>query len=206
MSDDFAFDGSVNGAFAVIDNSTKMAEANKGITPLFFTEELPDEAATAKAGTLRMSSHERVRLFTAGDMNSCPVHPVSDAIKERFPVAYAEFKARGTNTHIEGTPLSAWAMVSKGFVMELAALHIRSVEDLAGVADTNIIKINDGRQWRAKAIAWLAANKDAGVAAAYAARSEHQDVEIAELKRTIAELAARIEHAEQKDVRGKRAA
>jgi hypothetical protein len=200
MADDFSFDSSLNGALAVIDNSTRMAEMNKGITPMFFTEDVEDQAATAQAGTLRMTSVERVRLFTAGDMNSCPVHPVSPALIERFSEAYARWKATRSNDHIEGTPLSAWAMVSRGFVMELAALHIRSVEDLAGIADTNITKINDGRQWRAKAAAWLAVNKDASAAARYAAKSEHQDGEIAELKRQIADLAARL------DKQGKRAA
>jgi hypothetical protein len=193
MSDDYAFDGSIGGAFAVVDNSTRYAEMNKGIQAMFFVESVPDEAATEKAGTLKMIDMERVRLFTAGDMNSCPVHPVTPAIIERFGDAYAKWKANRTNDHITGTPLAAWPLASRGFVMELAALHIRSVEDLAGVADVNVTRITDGRIWREKATAWLASNKDSAAAARFAAEAERLRDDVKARDQTIADLVARVQ-------------
>src|SRR5271154_2906453 len=110
MSDFSAFDDSLGGTLATVtpDGSVRMAEMNKGITPIFFVEELEDNAATERAGTLRMRAFERCRLHTAGDMNSAPVHPVTPALIERFPEAYARWKNSRTNDHIEGTSLAAW--------------------------------------------------------------------------------------------------
>ena len=190
MSDDFSFDNSPGGAFAVIDNSTRYADMNKGIQPIFYVESVEDPGESEKAGTLKMRECEFVRLFMAGDMNSSPVHPVTKELKERFAEAYAKWQATRSNDHIDGTPLAAWPLASKGFVMELKALHIRSVEDLAGVADNNISKITDGRIWREKAKAWLGSNKDSGTAARLAAENERLRTDMEDLKRQVAELAA----------------
>jgi hypothetical protein len=199
MSDDFS-SLDLGSAFATVGmDRTSYADMNKGIQPLFFIEELPDDAATEKAGTLKMAAHERVRLFTAGDMNSCPVHPVTPAIIERFHEAYAKWKATRSNDHIDGTPLAAWPLAGRGFVMELGALHIRSVEDLAGVADVNIAKISDGRIWREKAKAWLASNKDSAAAARFAAEAERLRDDNADLQRQLAELAGRVQAIEGDD-------
>lgn len=196
MSDDFAFDGSIGGAFAIIDSQTKFADMNKGIQPIFFTEAVTDEAATERAGTLKTIELERVRLFMAGDMNSSPVHPVDSAIKERFAEAYAKWQKTRSNDHIDGTPLAEWPLASRGFVMELNARHIRSVEDLAIVPDTGIAAITDGRIWREKAKAWLTTNKDAGAAARYAAEAQRLRDDNADLKRQLAELAGRVQAVE----------
>jgi hypothetical protein len=196
MSNEFAaFDDTENGVFATIGKNgagAKYAEMNKGITPLFFVEELPDDAATEKAGTLKVREQECVRLIIAGDMLSAAVHPVTREIKERFADAYDRWKRTRSNDHIEGTPLSAWPLASRGFIMELNAINIRSVEDLSGVADTNIQRITDGRVWRAKALAWLKTNKEAGASAKYAADFERVTVENADLKDQIAKLAGRL--------------
>lgn len=193
MNDFAAFDDSRGGAMVTIGETIDYAAMNKGITPVFFIEELPDDAETAKAGTLRMRAHERVLLICAGDQWSRPVHPVTDEIKERFAEHYAKWRSTKTNDFIAGTPISAWPQAGRGFAMELAALNIRSVEDLAAVSDVNLQRIADGRLWRAKAEAWLATNKDAGAAAKYAAEAERSREETADLKRQLAELAARLD-------------
>jgi hypothetical protein len=190
----FSFDDSLNGTLATVgsDGSVRMAEMNLGITPLFFVEELEDSAATEKAGTLRMREFERVRIHTAGDMNNAPVHPVTRELIERFPEAYARWKTSRTNDHIEGTSLAAWPIASKGFVQEMKALNIRSVEDLSVVSDGNIAKILNGREWREKAKAWLATNKDATSAMKYAAENERLREDVEDLRAQVTALAARI--------------
>jgi hypothetical protein len=195
LSDDFFFDNSQNGAFATVgaDGQVNMTEMNRGITPIFFKESLPDQKATEAAGTLRMRDQINVRLHVAGDMNSAPVHPLTDELKERFRPQYDRWLATQSNDHIDGTPLAAWPQASAGFVAELKALQIRSVEDLAAVSDTNIGKIMDGRLWREKAKAWLATSKDATAAVKYAAENERLKESVEDLKRQVAELAGRVE-------------
>ena len=197
MSDFAQFDDSMGGMLATVGNSTRMAEMNKGITPLFFLQEEPDPAATAAAGTLRIRTMECVRLHTAGDMNSAPVHPVDDKIKERFGIEYSKWKERQNNDFIKGLPLTQWPLASRGLVMELNALNIRSVEDLAAVSDGNIGKVMDGRALRAQAIAWLETNKEAAVAAKYAAENEQLRADIVELGRQVKELAALVPRDEE---------
>lgn len=194
MNDFAAFDNTMGGAFAVIGESgVDFAAMNKGITPLFFTQHLPNEAETAKAGTLRTTEHEFVRLLCAGDNWSAPVHPVTDDIKERFAEHYEKWTKTRTNDHIAGTPLSQWPLANTGFVMEMKALNIRSIEDLAAVPDTAISKINNGRQLRERAQAWLDANKDAGTAARLATENQQLRDDGVEMKRQIADLAARLD-------------
>lgn len=192
---DFTYDNSVGGAFATIGDNGQpdFVAMNKGITPLFFVVDLPDEAATEKAGTLRTRQEEQVKLLCAGDSWSQPVHPVDSAIKERFAEAYARWKLTRTNDHIDGTPLAEWPQANRGFVMEMKALNIRSVEDLSSVSDANINRILNGRVWRDKAVAWLATSKDAGAAARYAAENARLVDEMGDLKRQLAELGARLD-------------
>lgn len=197
---DEGFSDSLDSAFAIVngDNSVRYAEMNRGITPFFFTEELPDEAASEKAGTLRVRVWERVRLFTSGDPNSSPAHPVTEETKLRFAAAYAQWKATKKNDHIEGIPLKEWPIISRGFIMELNALNIRSVEDLANTSDQTIMRIVDGRAWREKAKAWLDTAKDARAAARYAAEAARLRDDNAELRATVAELAERVRALEPK--------
>lgn len=210
--EDFTFSSGLDSAFATVgsDGAVKYAEMNKGITPIFFIESIPDDGATERAGTLRMRDEERVRLFTSGDPNSSPVHPVTDEIRKRFGAAYKEWQATKRNDYIEGMPLKAWPLASKSFSMELEALHIRSVEDLSIASDAMVARIVDGRIWRDKALAWLATNKDASKAAEYAAQASRLSADNAELRAQLSELADRVRSLEgSKDDaphRGRRAA
>jgi len=184
--------GSAHGyTFATVGESggVDYTEQNKGITPVFYTEVMPDDKATEQAGAIRMREQEVVRLLVAGDMFNVATHPVNDQIKERFPVQYAAFKAKREETHIDGTPLKNWPMIPAIRIAEFNALNIFSVEQLSGVADSNINRLADGRVWREKAIAWLASAKDHGAAAKYAAENARLQEEIDELKRQFAELA-----------------
>lgn len=164
-------------------------EMNKGVTPIFFVEPMPDDKATEAAGAIRMHEQEIVRIVVAGDMLNVATHPVTEEIKRRFATQYDAWKARRVEQHIEGTPLKNWPMIPAIRIAEFNSLNIFSVEHLAAVSDTNIHKLADGRTWRAKAQAWLDSAKDNGAAAKYAADNERLKEEIAELRKQVAELA-----------------
>ena len=169
------------------------AEMNKGITPLFFVELLPDDAASEAAGAPRRRETEMVRLLIAGDMLSSPVHPVNDAYRERFAAAYAKFKAGQTTVHVEGTPLRDWPALSRLQIAELEDLKIFSVEQLAGVADQNINRIQEGRILRAKADAFLQLSKDGAHVNKLAAENERLRGSVDDLTAKLTELAGRVE-------------
>jgi len=185
--------GSAHGyTFATVGESggVDYTEQNKGITPIFYIEVVPDDKATEEAGAVRMRELEVVRLLVAGDMFNVATHPVTDEIRARFPAQYAAFKAKRQDTHIDGTPLKNWPMIPALRIAEFNALNIFSVEQLAGVADSNINRLADGRVWREKAIAWLASAKDHGAAAKYAAENARLNERVDELTKQMAELLA----------------
>lgn len=182
------------------------AEQNKGITPLFFVELVADDAASEAAGAPRRREIEMVRLMIAGDMLSSPVHPVNAEFRERFSAAYAKFKAGQTAIHVEGTPLRDWPALSRLQIAELEDLKIYSVDQLAGVADQNINRIQDGRILRAKADAFLKLSKDSAHANKLAADNERLRGSVDDLTAKLADLSARVEQmqAEQQPKRAAR--
>lgn len=166
--------------------------ANKGVTPVFYIEPVPDEKATEEAGAVRMREQEMIRIHVAGDMLNVHASPVLPEHKERFAAQYEAWKTKRTARHIDGTPLKNWPMIPALRIAEFEAMGIFSVENLADVSDTNIQKLADGRVWRQKAKAWLESAKDNGAASKYAAEVERQSVTIEDLKRQVAELAAMV--------------
>jgi hypothetical protein len=165
-------------------------EMNKGVTPIFFVEPVPDEKKTEEAGCVRMRELECVRIVVAGDMLNVATSPVTEEIKQRFATQYDAWKAKRQEMHIEGTPLRSWPLIPAIRLAEFTSLNIHSVENLAAVSDSNIHKLADGRIWREKAKAWLESAKDHGAAAKYAAENERLRESIDELKKQVAELAA----------------
>jgi len=166
---------------------------NKGVTPVFFTVPVPDPAATEAAGAPRFREEEQVRILVAGDMLNQMVSPVTEELKQRFSEQYERWRANKKDRHIDGTPLTAWPLLTPVQVKEFEALNIFSVEQLAAVADSNINRLNDGRVWRTKAEAFLAVSKDSAVATKYAAENERLRGDMDAMKGLMEEMQAQIE-------------
>jgi hypothetical protein len=166
---------------------------NKGVTPIFFTEPVEDRKATEDSGHITFREEERVRIIVAGDMLNQAVHPVDDAIRERFSEAYTRWKANKTRRHIEGVPIKAWPILSQLEVAQFEAIGIFSVENLRDISDTNLSKIAEGRQWREKARAWLESAKGGAEATRLAAENERLREDVEGLKKQVAEMAAMLD-------------
>lgn len=166
---------------------------NKGVTPIFFIEPIPDDKATEESGAVRMREQEMVRIVVAGDMLNVATSPVTAEMKVRFAVQYEAWKLKRVELHIEGTPLKNWPMIPAIRIAEFNAVGIFSVENLSVVADSNLGRLVDGRVWREKAIAWLASAKDNGAAAKYAAENERLRSDMTEMQKKIDDLTALVE-------------
>ena len=93
---------------------------------------------------------------------------------------------KGQEEPAEGTSLSAWPGVNPAMADRLKALHLRSVEDVAGMNDADMVRVGMGAgALRDKARAFVSAKKDAAPLAEAVAK---KDAEIAELRAQIAEL------------------
>lgn len=113
------------------------------VFPRFYMDSVQDEVATAAEGRAIFRDVERVEIFMPGNALSRPVKNVADEHRMRWPQEYQAFKENRELT-TEGTPLEQWAMLTKSQVMELKALHFRSVEDIARMTDTQIQQFRIG--------------------------------------------------------------
>jgi hypothetical protein len=189
--DDFDFVPTSHNLTLGLGGGSQLAAMNQGITPYFFLEPIENPRRTAEEGRPIFEDMERVRLFVAGDQYNQVVHPVDNAMRERFPEAYRAFKEKRA-MHIDGTPLKQWALLKPSDIAEFAALQIFNVEGLAQVPDSALQRAHGLREWREKARAWLATAKDGAAAVKYAEENVRLNDEIGELKRQMAELGAQV--------------
>jgi hypothetical protein len=191
MDDYFAIPTSHNAVFGQPVSGAQEAAMNSGITPVFFLEPVTNPRKSAEAGRPICDDEERVRLFVAGDPYNQVVHPVNQAMRERFPDAYRAFKEK-REMHIEGTPIRQWALLTPANIAEFEAIKIFSVEGLAQIPDSSLQRVMGLREWREKAKAWLATAKDSAAAVKYAEENVRLNDEIGDLKRQMAELGAQV--------------
>ena len=190
MSDEFGFISTPNFTLG-LDGSSQYAKMNEGITPVFYMAPIPNPKKTAEAGRPICEDVEQVRLFIAGDPYTQPVHPVDEAMRQRFPEAYRAFKEK-REMHVEGTPIRQWALLTPANIAEFEAIHVYSVEGLAQIPDSTLQRVHGLREWREKAKAWLATAKDGAAAVKYAEENVRLNDELAEVKRQMAELGAQM--------------
>lgn len=140
---------------------------------------------------------EMIRIAVPGQIDRVE-RPVWDGDKKRFPVHYAHFKS-GAEAAETGTPLSVWTAIKVTQVAELAARGVRTVEQLAGMADVDAQKFMGMHALREAAKDFLEAAKGSAHLtqmraelesrdAALAAQKSAHDAELAALKADMARL------------------
>lgn len=165
----------------------------------FETEAVHQGAESEKQGRPIYKDVAFIRIMMPGDRTREVYRPVrTDPAKsapyppdpDRFPRQWAAFQAKQEQVQ-EGTPVTEWAPLTKSRALELKALHIHTVEQLAAIPDNTLHSLGmGGRDLRGQAIAWLAQAKDGAATTALAAENQHLKDEMAALKLQFAELAA----------------
>ena len=183
--------------------ATNFEEMNRGVTPVFIREPVKNDQKTKAEGRPIFDEMEIVRLFVAGDQYNQVSHPVDDRIKERFAKQYREWKERGTDRHISGTPLRQWPLLTVANVAEFEALNVFNVEGLATLPDSALQRSFGLREWRAKAQAYLEAAKGGAAAAALAEENLAMKDEIASMREEMKRLSAIVEHNDGKSAKAK---
>jgi hypothetical protein len=97
---------------------------------------------------------EYVDIMVAGDPRNMPRHKVTDRLRAKYRPYYDHWK-KTQEMAPQGSPLEMWAVITPAQVHELKARNIFTVEQLAGVADSNIHSIPMGQTLRDQAKAWL---------------------------------------------------
>jgi hypothetical protein len=152
--------------------------------------------ATEKAGRPIFDDVEYVKIITPGEKNTVFFQPATDQHRQRFPKAYARFKA-GNVVPEQGTPLEQWPAIARSQVMSFKAIGIHTVEAMAAVHDGNVEALgHGGRELREKARGYIRQAEDTAAVQKLAAEKQAMADQMAMMQRQIADLAARLEAAE----------
>ena len=118
--------------------------------------------------------------------------PATPTDKNRFPQHYAAFKNR-TEMPTEGTPLSEWPLVTRSLADQLTFMNIKTVEQLAECADSNLHQMQGLPGLKQKAADWLENAKEDGLLAKLRTELEERDEKIALLEQNLESLIARMD-------------
>ena len=119
-----------------------------------------------------------IRVPGQRDIQAC--RPATHADKNRFPRHLEAFEKR-VEAPTEGMPLIEWPKITRSQAEKLAFLNVKTIEQLAGMKDSNIQQFMGGYALREKAIKWLEFNDTANA-----------DREKEELKATVARLESQV--------------
>lgn len=175
--------GLVNGSYT----RTNGAQA-ESVYPIFRIDSVEDPIASAQNGRPIFREEERVEIVSPGNPHHKPVFKVTDEHRQRWPEAYAKFKAQHENS-VEGTPLEEWPRLKRGQVLELKALGFMTVEHIAGMNDLAVQRIGmGGSGLRSLAKAFLDDAERTALSEKLQADNDRKDAQIAELSRKVDEL------------------
>lgn len=191
---------------------TQRAEADLGLTYQAFGRENPEDSkllvrfsiephpdaeASIREGRPIFKDREYITIIVPGDKDSVVIRPVWSKDLQRFPRQYQAFKANLDQSTSDGTPLAQWPPISKSQVLELNYFNVKTVEQLANLADGHAQKFAGIQSIRKLARDWLAAAKDTAHLTQMQAELEKRDSQIAVNNRTIADMASRLDAMEK---------
>lgn len=167
-------------------NQQKM---DAGLLVRFFTKPVQDEVQTREQGRPIFCDVEYVDVQVPGDRLGGVCRPASSSDKQRWQGHYEAFKKRTSNDEVlTGTPLAQWPAVTRSQVEELAFFHVKTVEQLANLADSNAHNFMGIHAMRRKAVEWLEISKEQNAAQHLKDELAKRDMEIEELKAAVAGL------------------
>lgn len=147
---------------------------------MFFTDAVQSELKTKEQGHPVFDDTEMIEIRVPGDSTTIIRVPVTNEYRSRFPDEYNAYKANAAMPET-GTPLEQWAALSPSQIAQFKAQNIRTVEQLAEVADSNA-NFMGANELRTKAKAYLKTAQDAAIVEKQEAALEELRAEIAALK------------------------
>ncbi len=162
--------------------------ADRNLAVEFYMGSVIDGPASEKAGHPVFMDYPHVRIHIPGDQHNIVDTKVSQYYKDRFKDEFNAFM-QGKGAGVTGWRLKEWPVVSASQVKTLEYLEIHTVEQLAGLSDTQVQKIGmGGMELRAKAKAAIDAATDGAAAAAQAAENAQLRAEMQALREQFAAI------------------
>ena len=166
-------------------------EDDKALIIRFFVGKKLLGAKSIAAGREIYEDREFVEILIKGQDKQAVVEEVKAHHKQKYPIAYMAFK-QARELPLVGTPIAQLPGVGPSLAHTLKGLNIRSIEDMAGVGENEIVLQAIGmgaRDLVKRAKAWL----DKTSATTVSLQEENR-----QLKETLAAMNARLEALEKK--------
>jgi hypothetical protein len=154
---------------SISQDGTVVYGSDKSAIVRFEEEVILDEEATKQSGFPKYRTIDMIYIRFAGQRDEYARQvlmqdtPTQLADIKRFPRQWEAYKNK-TEQVIDGYPITQWAVLTKAQALELKGRGIHTVEQLAGVIDSNLTWMG-ARQMRDNALAWLE-EAEAGTAVA----------------------------------------
>lgn len=149
-----------------------------------------DPAASAKEGRPIFTDVEWITIMIPGERDTVE-RPMEGQDFKRFAKQYAHWKQTGLEA-ATGTPLVAWPVITTSQIEELKHFRVRTVEDLANLADGVTQRFMGVQSLKQKAKAFLEAATANGGAKMQAA-IEAKDEQIESMQHLLKEQSEKIE-------------
>lgn len=145
--------------------------------------ELNSFRSTAE-GRKIFEDHVYIRIMAPANRQNVIERRATDEDKERFPLHYTQF-IQGQEQLAIGTPLAELYGLTPSQVLELKALKVETVEQLAGLPDTTVQLLGiGGQELKRRAAAWLARASGTDALAAQNVQLQKELAELRELLQT----------------------
>jgi hypothetical protein len=161
------------------------SEADKALMVRFFYKNVENKMESQAQGRPIFKEKTYIEIRIAGQRDAQACRPATHTDKQRFAPHFDAFEKR-MEPPTEGMPLLEWSLISRTQAEELSFLHIKTVEQLASVKDSNIQNFMGGYGLRDRAVKWLETNDVETVER----EKEEMRSEIDLLKEQIAKLVA----------------
>lgn len=159
--------------------------------PRFYMESIKDMLASEANGRPIFNDVEMVQILMPANRLLSPTHKVTDVDRQRWPEAYRAFRD-GEEMATNGTPLEHWPALSRAQVHEFKGMHIRTVEDVAKMADSAAQQIPFGMRFRDAAAAYLDTAAETALTLKLSAENDRMAGDLAGLQRQNEELKAQM--------------
>lgn len=167
-------------------------EGDKSLLVKFFSKAVQNKQRSLEEGRPIFQDLEYVDIRTVGSRNGHVCRPARDADRQRFPDHYRAYKNR-VEAPIDGTPLVEWSLMTRAQAEEMGFFNVKTVEQLAAMADNVAQKFMGINELRQKAKDWVQKAKEDAPALKLAEELRVRDEENAELRTKVEELAATVQ-------------
>jgi hypothetical protein len=170
-----------------MDQNSAGGKGDENLYVQFFTAPLQDKERTEEEGRPIFKDVDMIRIMVPGDKDNIIERAVRQGDSQRFPKQWEAYK-QGREEALEGTPLEQWPMITRAQVEELRFFHVKTVEQLANISDSNAQKFIGIQALKTRAAEWLEAAEDGAPISAMAAELEKRDEKINSLTATIEQM------------------